>query len=539
MDNPADPVTLWTGQDRKWTNKASLRYVPAGWYWVVFCISFGTLDFDQLNTMTFDVERVHALDGVVPGEHTCKTILSADEICGSIKQRATEGLVRCRLHRQIKIMDCEQYLHFTVGANTQSSPQSFKLHYVELGTSHFRSKDGHKDCIVYGNGSPRKLITVDRHPEREEKSTATKICAYGISDTADFAVTLHMKNSPTNLDNSYSEVRAVVSVWDLRASVGSSDEDARDLPSWKPLKYAKPCAEVDVYPLESPLTLKDWEKFPASISISTTGSSVALSSCSSTLKYLPFVSFDCNIAAAIDQASSNHTHTLARHTRAQLEKFVGFGTFHRIGPNISKKTDNSDRDKDQTNEKFLAFNGSVLEVYSISLTGWTRIQRIKLPQNPSFQREHPYDITQSLRGRRLAWTGVHGILSIWDIEKAKMLSYIFVDTDARGIRAVLSPDGSKVAISGKQSVQIYDTSTGILLGTHTKGYASDNQPEVVLGNEYFVVRDNPPTSDESAKVWSVVRIKNMEVMGSETLHEDYHIAYTLSSATTIAAYNQV
>ncbi|KAG0266836.1 hypothetical protein BGZ95_002985 [Linnemannia exigua] len=538
-----EPLTLLTGQNKVWTNKGSLKDVPSGWYWVVFCISFDTLELGQLNTTLFDARRGNAWHEFARDEHTYEALLTTDEIRGSMKQSATEGLMRYGLHRQVNIMGSEEYLYFTVNADAQLAPQSFKLHYVELGTCHFPSKDSHKDCILYGIGSPHQLIAVDQDLEREEKSTATKICAYGISDTADFAVTLHMKDfrtaAPNNRGTSLSDparVRAVVSVWDLRSPVDSSNEDARGQLSWEILKYSKPCAETVFDPPERPLnlTLKDWEKFPASISISTNGSRVALSSCSSTLEYLPFVSFDCKLAAPIDNVSSSHTHTLTtRHTFSKLKNFVGFGTFHRVDPNISNIADDNDND----NERFIAFTGSVLEVYSTSTLGWIRRQQIKLPQLPDFLREHSYEIIQSLRGRRLAWTGMHGVLSIWDIEKAKMLSYIFVDMDESDVRAVLSPDGSKVAISGNRSIQIYDTSTGILLGTHTKGDASDNQPEMVLGNEYFVVRDNL-IPHESAKVWSAVRIKNMEVMSSETLHEDYHIANALSSTTTIAAYKQ-
>ncbi|KAG0249185.1 hypothetical protein BGZ95_007635, partial [Linnemannia exigua] len=112
--------------------------------------------------------------------------------------------------------------------------------------------------------------------------------------------------------------------------------------------------------------------------------------------------------------------------------------------------------------------------------------------------------------------------------------------DMSPIYAVLSPDGTKVAITVNRTVQIHESSTGILLGVHTKGVMSDNNSEVVLGNEYFVVRDSSRSPSESAKIRSVVRIKDMEVIksASTSLHEDYRITYPLASMNTIAAYKQ-
>ncbi|KAF9109747.1 hypothetical protein BGW39_004976, partial [Mortierella sp. 14UC] len=132
-----------------------------------------------------------------------------------------------------------------------------------------------------------------------------------------------------------------------------------------------------------------------------------------------------------------------------------------------------------------------------------------------------------------------GVVSIWDMEKGKPVSNIFVDTDKSPIYAVLSPDGTKVAISVKRTVRIHESPTGILLGVHSEGLMSDNNSEVILGNEYFVVKDNSLTPPrEPARVRSVVRIKDMKVVKSISLHEDYHITYPLASLTTIAAYKQ-
>ncbi|KAG0369913.1 hypothetical protein BGX24_002252 [Mortierella sp. AD032] len=265
-------------------------------------------------------------------EHSRSTMRS------SLTPNATKGPVRCRLHRQIKIKGFEEYLHFTVGANTtQLSPQLFKLHYVELET-----------CF-----------------------SDPKTAAMTASCMATDLLTSSLRDTPL-LD--LTKVRAVVSVWDLLSQTDSSNGG-------------------------------------------------------------------CAFAAPKDTVSCTHILT-QRSACERLKSFVGFGAFHRVDPSMSSMNEDND------NERFLALNGSVLEVYSTSTSEWIQLQQIELTQDLGFHREHSYGITQSLCGRRFAWNGVHGVISIWDFEKAKMLSHIFVDTDTSDVRPVLSPDGSKFAISG-------------------------------------------------------------------------------------------
>ncbi|KAK3831085.1 MAG: hypothetical protein J3R72DRAFT_248371 [Linnemannia gamsii] len=591
MDNPTEPVTLWTGEDKVWSNKGSLKDVPAGWYWVVFCISFDTLDLGQLSTMLFDAKRGNAMNHLNLMKHTCKTQLRPDEIQNSLKARALEGggLLRLRLHRQIEVIKEEEYLYLTIGARIRSNledtmpPQSFTLHYVELGTNRFlspnlnQSIDHRDDYVVYGDGCPHQMIAVDRYnKERGEKAAATKIRTYGISDKAEFAVTLHLRETlkPTNskLTGATKEttinieptvglaaaavvsatvaaaaaganiriqphirVQGVISVWDLRSPNGNIDNDVRALSAWETLPYLNPCAEIGIGLPEKLDTHEAWDNFCASISISTHGSKVVLGGIETTCGILPFAVYDCKHTGRTNKIGEPRSIEVTTKRRCkELKEFSGHGLFHRVDPT---KFDVSD---DNDNERFVAFNGSVLEVYSIKSSGWRLLQHITLSHRLDIYGVNCYAIVQSLRGRYFAWTGDPGVVSIWDMEKGKPLSNIFVSMDKSPIYAVLSPDGTKVAISVKRTVQIHESSTGILLGVHSKGVVSDNNSEVVLGNEYFVVRDNSLSPHEPAKVRSVVRIKDMEVVksASTSLHDDYHITYPLASMTTIAAYKQ-
>jgi WD40 repeat protein len=410
------------------------------------------------------------------------------------------------------------------------------------------------------------MITVDRGPETREKPDATKIRTYDISKNANFAVTLHLKEMGTHANSStettkattitidppipptrasavlsvsnasLTKICAVISVWDLR-SENDKDRNVGSLPSQKTLEYLKPCAEFDFLLPEGLNVLCAWDNFRASISISAQGTKVALCGIEKTYGSLPFTVFDCKRGGEIDTIGANRTIQVeTRPPCKELKEFSGYGVFHRIDPNAFDISDDSD------NERFVVFNGMVIEIYSTRDSGWKLLQKLTLSPNRGLHRANCYAMVQSLRGRYFAWTGNPGVVSIWDMEKGKPVSSISVDTDKGPIYAVLSPDGSKVAISVRKTVQIYESPTGILLGTHTTGVMSDNNSEVVLGNEYFVMKDNSHTSEcEPTRVRSVVRIKDMKVVESKVtyLHEDYHILYPLASSTTIAVYKQV
>lgn len=398
------------------------------------------------------------------------------------------------------------------------------------------------------------MIAVDQDTKGGGGEAATtKILSYGISDKAEFAVSLHLREpndlllteattdttinmEPTAAEKvppSRTNVQGIISVWDLRLPNVSIDEgEKKALPVWKTLPYLTPCAEIAIDLPERLDTPEARNNFRTSISISTRGSKVALGGIETTYDILPFAVYNCKPTGRGDRIGAPRTIAVATRRRSkELKEFWGYGIFHRIDPT---KFDVSD---DNDNERFIAFNGSVIEVYSIKRTGWIRLQLIALSPRPGLHQPNCDAIVQSLRGRYFAWTGDPGVVSIWDMEKGKSLSIISVDEDKNPIYAVLSPDGTKVAISVNRTVQIHQSSTGVLLGVHTKGIMSDNNSEVVLGNEYFVVKDNAL----SPQVRSVVRIKDMEILKSASisLRSDYRITYPLASMTTIAAYKQV
>ncbi|KAG0268887.1 hypothetical protein BGZ95_002271 [Linnemannia exigua] len=528
--------------------------------------------------MFFDARRGKATNPSIPKTATYNALLGAVEIQNNLEASVPEGgrMLRLTLHQQFEVIKDSEYMHLTIGSKIQPDPkermlpQPFTLHYVELGTNRFQSSspdlsnDRRDDFILHGEGRLHQMISVDRHIRRGgEKAAATKIRSYGISDKAEFAVTLHLREllipadsapkgasnstiidivapapkpiteTPGTTSPSCTGVRGVISVWDLRLPSVSISEDVRSQPAWETLPYLTPCAEIDIALPSNLHTPEAWDNFRASISISSQGAKVVLSGIEKTYGVLPCAVYDCKHTNRVDKiGASRSIEITTRPTCKELKEFAGYGLFHRVDPTMLDVSDDND------NERFIAFNGSVLEVYSIKYSGWRQLQRITLSLLPDVYRANYSAIAQSLRGRYFAWTGDPGVVSIWDMEKGKSLSTIFVNEDKNPIYAVLSPDGTKIAISVKGEVQIYETFTGILLGVHTKGVMPDNNSEVVLGNEYFVVRDNSLSPQKPVR--SVVRIRDREVIKPATtsLHEDYHIAYPLASMNTIAAYKQ-
>ncbi|KAG0249027.1 hypothetical protein BGZ95_007730, partial [Linnemannia exigua] len=317
------------------------------------------------------------------------------------------GILRLRLHRQIEVTKDEEYLHLTIGAKIRSEledtmpPQSFTLNYVELGTNSFQSSshdnsiDRCDDYVLYGEGRPHQMIAVDQYIQgRGEKASATEIRAYGISDKAEFAVTLHLREVPiptnstlTGVTNATTinmeptaglaaaaaavaagaanislqspiRVRGVISVWDLRSPNVSVDEDVRALRTWETLQYLNPCAEIGIDLPDNLHTTYAWDNFRASISISTHGSKVVLGGIEKIYGTLPFAVYDCKHTGGADRIGAPRTIEVTSRRRCkELKEFSGYGLFHRVDPT---KFDVSD---DNDNERFVAFNGSVLEVY--------------------------------------------------------------------------------------------------------------------------------------------------------------------------------
>lgn len=251
------------------------------------------------------------------------------------------------------------------------------------------------------------------------------------------------------------------------------------------------------------------------IAISSTGSQIVVGSERETAHGIPYQVFQMPPSKALlDKDNTFSPATLIRVPSIcpDLAGYFGLGVFHRIDPTNT----------DEKDERFIIFNGITLEVYDTE--SWRRIYRLEL----GHQRGDEYTlcILQSLRGRYFCWNGFKGVISIWDIETGKLASNIYVEEDRAAAHAVLSPDESKVAISVKGTVQVFDTVTGIKMGSYYEGLDSDNIFGIIFEQDHFLTTNR--TLSYTLDVFmpnmrSVVRVRDMVVVEDHYVHEDYYV----------------
>jgi len=149
------------------------------------------------------------------------------------------------------------------------------------------------------------------------------------------------------------------------------------------------------------------------------------------------------------------------------------------------------------NERYFNIHGSRIDVYSIN-DGWKQIYSHDFGINDAPRiSDYMLQLRQSLRGRYFAWTGDRGSVSIWDFETGKGVTNIFIPKDARDVRAAFSEDGSLIAISLDDTIQVHDGTiqvhdviSGIHLGAH-KAKWKDGEFEKIIGRDYFDASDAP------------------------------------------------
>lgn len=332
--------------------------------------------------------------------------------------------------------------------------------------------------------------------DEPSRTKAVTIAAYELSDTKYHAVTLH-----------FTPGEGHVNLWDLRAPENYEAGNKRSRPITRPIGYVS----FPVSPnLTAPEVLKEY--CPLAV-VSSSGSQIVVGSEGKTPYGIPFQAFQLHHQALKDKdAYSPADLTRVPHFCPDLASYYGHGNFHRIEPAST----------DEKDERFLAYNGITLEVYDTE--SWSRIYRLELGHQRG--REFAHSITTSLRGRYFCWNGFKGIISIWDIKTGRTASNIYVEEDRAATYASLSPDESKVAIAVQGTIQVFDTVTGIKMGTYREGLDSDNFPGMIFEQDHFLTTNR--TYSKTNEVFnpdmrSVVRVRDMVVVEDHYVHEDYSV----------------
>ncbi|KAF9138335.1 hypothetical protein BGX30_009264 [Mortierella sp. GBA39] len=426
--------------------------------------------------------------------NSCETTLRTEELDSISK----DDYVRLRIHRQLYIDDIEDSC--LLGINLSSTDDddnagSVEIHYIELGTSTFDSPSGVKDHVIYGDGIPDYFISVGA--DEPSRTKAITISTFEISDTKNHAATLH-----------FTPGEGHINLWDLRAPDNYEAGNKKSRPITRPIGRVS----FGVSPfLTTPEALKEYLPM---IAISSDGTQIVVGSGREMAHGMPFQVFQLPPSKVLlDKDNSFPPATLTRVPSIcpDLAGYVGLGVFHRIDPA-------------NTDERFIIFNGITLEVYDTE--SWGRIYRLEL----GYQRGDDYTscITQSIRGRYFCWNGFKGVISIWDIETGRIASNIFVEEDRAATYAVLSPDGSKVAVSVKGTVQVFDAVTGIKMGSYYEGLDSDNIFNLIFEQDHFLTTNRSLSNTNDVfmpNMRSIVRVRDMVVVEDHYVHEDYAVQF--------------
>ncbi|KAF8948887.1 hypothetical protein BGZ47_001603 [Haplosporangium gracile] len=479
-----------------WGSALTFEGVEIGWYWIVVCVSLKNLDYSKVFTMNFDVQRKSTgQDEWLMTDNSCETTLRTEELSAISK----DDYVRLRIHRQLYIDDIDDSCRLGINlTNTDDNDNagSVEVHYIELGASAFDSPSGVKDHVIYGDGVPDYFISVGA--DEPSRTKAVTIFAYEISDTKNHAATLH-----------FTPGEGHINLWDLRAPENYVAGNKKSRPITRPI--GRVSFRVSPF-LTAPESLKEYSPI---IAISSTGSQIVVGSERETAHGIPFQVFKMPPSKEIlDKANIYPPATLTRVPSicSDLASYYGIGVFHRIDPTNTNEKD----------ERFIIYNGITLEMYDTE--SWCRIYRLEL----GYQRGEEFTlcITQSLRGRYFCWNGFKGVISIWDIETGRIASNIYVEEDRAATYAVLSPDESKVAISVKGTIQIFDTVTGIKMGSYFEGVDRDNMFGIIFEQDHFLTTNRTLSNTNDVfmpNMRSVVRVRDMVVVEDYYIHEDYAV----------------
>ncbi|KAG0000829.1 hypothetical protein BGZ65_004027, partial [Modicella reniformis] len=453
------------------------------------------MDTKALQSLIIDAKQLDDDNHPVYQAKTCRTVIDNDEL----RTIPTERFIRLRLHRQIELdAGGPMELSFNFGSGAIGS---FELRYVTLESG----QNGIYDHVLYGEGRPQQLISVG-HGKHGSHSLTLNVHSYAISSSGSHAVTLY-----------FDDGRAFLEIWDLRDS-------REETLSSTPLIHNTPIARSDI----NASTTSYPDPTDISLSISGFGSQVALHSVRSSENGITCHIFNCEPPAPADHDMSKPWSLSLTTVCNGLKGYYGYGAFH-------FNTTESPREKD---EQYLTFDGSTVSLYNIHGV-WSRIRILTLSIEPNL--DAALAMFLSMRGRYFAWTGVKGIVSIWDLVAGKQVAFIPLEEDYTSLYANMSRDGSMVAISIKGRVSVYQTFSGVKLGDYEPGLGDENYFEVVLEQDHFMILDHPSSGSndlDCVGCRQLVSTRDMSVAKTLRIHHDYEVQYPVPMADPAFAYAQ-
>ncbi|KAF9200554.1 hypothetical protein BGZ49_009197 [Haplosporangium sp. Z 27] len=479
----------------RWKCTLDISTLEPGWYSVVFCVSFKNMDTKALESLTIDARQLDDDNHGVFMPKTCKTIVGNDEL----RNIPTERFTRLRLHRQIELdASGPMELSFSFGSGAIGS---FELRYVTLESG----QNGVYDHVLYGEGKPQQFISVGQGRDASHSRTLS-VHSYAISSSGSHAVTLY-----------FDDGRAFLEVWDLRDSKEHSLSPV-------PRVHSSPVARTFI----KAFTASHPDLMDISLSISSFGSQMVIHSAEPSESGIPCHIFNCEPPAPADHDLSKPWNLSLLPVCEGLRGYYGYGAFHFTTNDVPYEKD----------ERYITCDGSTVNIFDIH-EGWSRLRVLTLSVDTNL--DAALAILLSMRGRYFTWTGVKGVVSIWDVVAGKQVSFIPLEDDHTNVYANMSRDGSMVAVSIKGRVSIYQTFSGVKLGDFEPGLSDENYFEVVLERDHFMVLDQPQNDSnglEQVGCRRLISTRDMSVAKTLNIHQDYEVQYPVPIASPAFAYAQ-
>jgi len=310
----------------------------------------------------------------------------------------------------------------------------------------------------------------------------------------------------------YSGTKAHIEVWDLKEVKGingpSSPEILRQ-------PYAHTTIDIPTIDISTPLAegMLQW-----AIDINSTGVQVTI--CTVVVQPddpgVPFQVFRAPPRTAVQiGAGPPAPWELEKIETICDGQYFALASHHRSDPTNTNPND----------ERFWVTDGRSFTVYNTN-GKWSALYKLEMQPHPDILTAQT--AMMSIHGRYFAWTGEGGVVSIWDFQTGQLLSHALIRTQGNSAFPILSSDGSMIAVTRNNTIQTHDTRTGIRLGVFKKGLGNNRYFEVIFGKDHFMAYNpqaTPSSKPMKHNMRSLVRSRDMAIVKTIPIHEDYHFNY--------------
>ncbi|KAF9988207.1 hypothetical protein BGZ75_009826 [Mortierella antarctica] len=383
---------------------------------------------------------------------------------------------------------------------------SFELQYIELNNSLPEAQD----LVVYGDDKPQDIFRVGR--VNMTQYDVAKILAYTVSSSGMHVATL-----------TYQGGQLLIDVWDLPTRINS--KTMTDEPQY----HSTPSAHASFTAKES-ICYSEQFDITFLLTLSSTGSEVAFGCLEPSTEH----EFTCQVLKSNFKAPADHDISRPWSLElssaiAGLENYYGCYTFYTIAATTDETSDR---------ERFLACNGQSVLIYDVT-PEWHLVHTITLATLPNVRAA--LSSVRGIQGNYMAWTGFKGVASVWDIDAGRVVSHVFVEDGTVGMPSYMSADGSKVAVSAPGALHVYETISGVKLGTYTDELGGGSEFEVVLGRDELLTEYDTPLMeiDRPSPNRAVVSLKDMAMVKTGYLPFGYRAVHPVLPKNITSVYVKV